>query len=88
VLRELKLANNMWIIFGVLIVLAVSTILHLCTTEVKSNNSNPENLWTLDQRSTTLSEDDLKIFEEHINNPREPNANLKEAAKIYKNGKN
>ena len=47
----------------------------------------PDDIWPPDQKPTVLSEDDYKIFKEHLDNPKEPNAKLKEAAKLYKDGK-
>jgi len=44
----------------------------------------PEDIWPLDERSTELSNDDYKIFKEHLDNPKEPNAKIKEEAKLYK----
>jgi len=67
----------------------VIVIWALCTAEVMPDDYDlkPEDIWPLDQKPIALSEDDYRIFKEHLDNPQEPNDKLKEAAKLYKDGK-
>jgi len=74
---------------GFFVISLVIVIWVLYTAEVMPDDYDlkPDDIWPLDQKPTVLSEDDYKIFKEHLDNPKEPNAKLKEAAKLYKDGK-
>ena len=56
------------------------------TPPIKESESNPEELKDFVDETTRLhlSENDLKVLEEALLNPKEPNENLKKAAEEYK----
>jgi hypothetical protein len=73
-------------IIGFFVIAIGITIWSVYTAELMPDDYDikPEDVWPLDERPTMLSENDYKIVEEHLNNPKEPNIKLKDAAKKYK----
>jgi len=74
------------IIIGIFIIAQVLVLIAIHNAPLMPDDYDlrEEDIWPVDQRPIILSESDSKIFEEHLNNPQEPNTKLKEATKLYK----